>query len=153
MPLNVRRLAPDQSEARASSSFQANSDEVKLGGGGGAAKKARFDAEKGKGSQGQGQKNKAGFMKPRGYEGIKKSESPSLSHKKSTTRGREEEEPVWGKRGDGREWDVGKEDEDEDGSEDNDDDSMEEGETKESRKRLNDEFDRFAERAEKGWDS
>lgn len=100
LPLNVRQQ-PSASSGKGKGSFQANSDKIDLGGGGsgssGFPKKQRTQLRQGQ------------FAKPRGFDGAKRGAGAGVKGKRGS-----DVEPVWGKQGDAREWDVGKDETEDD---------------------------------------
>lgn len=127
VPLNNVRHNPS---ASAKGSFQANSDEIKLGGGrGGPAGFSGRGDDKGEGRSPAPKKARVktgpgGFAKPKGFDDVRRGGGAAGRGGKKG-----EVEPVWGKRGEERAWDVGKgsseEEDEEEGEMDEDDDSDE----------------------------
>lgn len=99
LPLNVRAAAPPyikREPTQKQREWRTDDDEVKLGSSGSGASRTEPASKKPKLEQGV-------FARPAGMEGALKGKGAKGKGKKV-----EEKEPVWGKRGDAREWDEGK---------------------------------------------
>jgi hypothetical protein len=118
LPFNTPIPRTPSASASSNAAFEGNDDEVKLGGGARVyAKKPRVEKEKGTPSK--------KFEKPAGFDGVKnggpkaqkgnraarrEGMKQGSSSKKGGGGGGGDEEPVWGEKGEEREWDAGKND-------------------------------------------
>jgi hypothetical protein len=108
LPLNVRSAPTTTKKPSLSAqTWKTDADEVKVGGGSSAPASKKVKTEQG------------GFAKPAGFEGAAKVGKKKGKGKQVYGQKSQEPEPVWGKRGEAREWDEGKESEQSD--EDDDD--------------------------------